>query len=147
MTPKATPTARIERFEDLEACKQARELARAIHAVTRRGAFSRDFSLKDHTRRAAVSVMGNIAEGFERGGNKVFLHFLGIAKGSCGELRSHLYAALDQEYVTEGEHRALHEQALAVSRIIAGLMGHLRRSGMRGSKYVTSAAQAPNAKL
>ncbi|MBM4037083.1 MAG: four helix bundle protein, partial [Planctomycetes bacterium] len=82
---------KIERFEDMDAWKKARELTRAIYQLTSAGGFSRDFGLRDQIRRAAVSVMSNIAEGFERGGDKEFHQFLAVAKGSCGELRCQLY--------------------------------------------------------
>jgi four helix bundle protein len=80
--------ARIERFEDIEAWQQARELTRAIYAVSNEGRFSRDFGLRDQIRRAAVSVMSNIAEGFERHGDTEFRRFLAIAKGSAGEVKA-----------------------------------------------------------
>ena len=84
--------ANIERFEDLEAWKKARETTKAIYAATSGGKFSRDFSLRDQIRSSAVSVMSNISEGFERGGDKEFRQFLAIAKGSAGEVKSQLYA-------------------------------------------------------
>ena len=76
--------AKIEKFEDIEAWKKARELAREIYAISNEGLFARDFGLRDQIRRAAVSVMSNIAEGFERGGDVEFRRFLSIAKGSAG---------------------------------------------------------------
>jgi four helix bundle protein len=86
----------IKQFEDLEAWKKARELGNAIYKVTSDGSFSRDFVLRDQIRRAVVSISSNIAEGFERSGDGEFNRFLAIAKGSCGELRSQLYLAFDQ---------------------------------------------------
>lgn len=82
--------SRIERFEDLEAWKGARALTGSIYAVTGTGAFSRDFALRDQIRRASISIVSNIAEGFERDGDKEFLQFLSMAKGSCGEVRVQL---------------------------------------------------------
>lgn len=93
--------ARLERFEDLEAWKTARELTNSIYQTTASGDFARDFGLRDQIRRASVSVLSNIAEGFERDGNKEFLQFLSLAKGSCGEVRAQLYIALDQRYIKE----------------------------------------------
>ncbi len=87
------------RFEDLLVWQRARELTRVIYELTQGGAFARDFGLRDQIRRAAVSVMSNIAEGFERGSDTEFGHFLSIAKGSCGEVRCQLYVASDQGYV------------------------------------------------
>jgi four helix bundle protein len=127
--------ARLERFEDIDAWKKARELTRSIYQITMTGEFARDFGLRDQIRRAAVSVLSNIAEGFERDGNKEFLQFLSLAKGSCGEVRAQLYVALDQAYITDTEFRELIEKTLEVSRLIAGLMKYLSTSDMRGSKY------------
>ena len=89
----------IKNFEDLEIWQTARRLAQEIYICSRSPKFSKDFALRDQMQRAAVSVMSNIAEGFERGGNQEFVQFLYIAKGSCGEVRSQLYVALDQDYV------------------------------------------------
>jgi four helix bundle protein len=127
--------ATVARFEDLEVWQKARALANEVYAVSGDGAFGRDFGLRNQVRRAAVSVMANIAEGFERGGDTEFRQFLAVAKGSCGEVRSHLYAALDQGYVASEQHRQVAEQAEEIGRMIAGLMRHLRQSPFRGNKY------------
>ena len=82
--------ATIEKFEQIEAWQEARRLTHALYELTSEGKFARDFGLKDQIRRAAVSVMSNIAEGFERGGDKEFIQFLSLAKGSAGEIRSQL---------------------------------------------------------
>ncbi len=92
---------KVERFEDLDAWKVGRELATLIYACGREISLSKDYGFKDQIQRAAVSVMNNIAEGFERGSNKDFAKFLFIARGSVGEVRSMLYLALDQKYITE----------------------------------------------
>lgn len=113
--------AKIERFEDLEAWKLARELARTVYRVSSVGEFARDFALRDQIRRAAVSILSNIAEGFERGGDKEFLQFLATAKGSCGEVRSQLYVALDQLYIDDEQFKSVSGEALEVSRMISGL--------------------------
>lgn len=128
--------SQIGRFEDLEAWKTARHLVSAIYTITSKGAFAKDFALRDQIRRAAVSVMSNIAEGFERGGDKEFLHFLSLAKASCGEVRSQLYAALDQEYLNAEQFKSMSDQAIQVSKLIAGFMRYLRQSSLRGSKYL-----------
>src|SRR6266581_901487 len=91
----------VKVFEDLEVWKEGRRLTQGIYQLTRNENFSKDFALRDQIRRAAVSIMSNIAEGFERGGNQEFVQFLYIAKGSCGEVRSQLYVALDQEYIDQ----------------------------------------------
>ena len=87
--------ATFHRFEDIDAWQKARELTRAVYAASRSGSFSKDFALRDQIRRASISVMSNIAEGFERGGNKEFRQFLSTAKGSAGEVRAQRYVALD----------------------------------------------------
>ena len=79
--------------------------------------------------------MANIAEGYERGGDKEFLQFLAVAKGSCGEVRSHLYVASDQDYITPQDHKQVSDQAIEVSRLVSGLMKYLRGSGLKGNKY------------
>ena len=91
----------IKNFEDLEIWKDARALTRAVYQLTSDPRFSKDFGLRDQIRRASVSIMSNIAEGFERGGNQEFIQFLYVAKGSCGEVRSQLYAAMDQNYLDQ----------------------------------------------
>jgi four helix bundle protein len=126
---------KIERFEDIEAWKAARILTSRIYLVCGEGAFSRDFGLRDQIRRAAVSVMSNIAEGFERGGDKEFLQFLSLAKASSAEVRSHLYVALDQRYLSQKEFEELKCQAEGVGKMVAGFMNYLRKSDFRGNKF------------
>jgi four helix bundle protein len=113
--------ARIERFEELIAWQKARTLSREIYEVTRRGAFARDFGLSGQIQRAAVSIMSNIAEGFERGGRGEFHQFLSTAKASCAELRSQLYVALDVGYLDKQKFHVLLKHAEEVARIIGGL--------------------------
>jgi four helix bundle protein len=127
--------ATIERFEDIEVWKRARLLTRKVYAVSRAGAFSRDFGLKDQMRRASVSSMSNIAEGFERDGTQEFIHFLTIAKGSSGEVRSQIYVALDEGYITEDQFQELYQDAEAVSRMTAAFIAYLQRAQWRGNKY------------
>ena len=93
----------MKRFEEIEAWQFSRELAKLIYEATKQGQFAHDYGLKDQIQRAAVSIMSNIAEGFERNGNKEFINFLTIAKGSCGEVRSQLYVAFDQGYVDKAQ--------------------------------------------
>ena len=113
--------ARIERFEELIAWQKARTLSREIYEITRRGAFARDFGLSGQIQRAAVSIMPNIAEGFERGGRGEFHQFLSTAKASCAEVRSQLYVALDVGYLEEQTFHTLLRQAEEVARIVGGL--------------------------
>jgi len=126
---------RINRFEDLEAWKLAREINKDIYKITRNGDFGRDFGLRDQIRRTSVSVMSNIAEGFERDGDKEFANFLSLAKGSLGEIRSQLYSALDQEYITEKDFAAIYDKAVNNGRMIAGLINYLKTSNVRGIKF------------
>ena len=125
----------VERFEDLEAWKRARSFAKLIHTVSGTGNFGRDFGLKDQIRRAANSIVSNIAEGFERDGDKEFLQYLFVAKGSCGEVRAQLYLAIDYEYITEEEFSQLKTKALELNRIISGLIKYLKQSNLTGKKY------------
>jgi four helix bundle protein len=127
--------AKITRFEEIEAWKKARELTREVYAITRSGTFARDFGLRDQIRCAAVSVMSNIAEGYERDGNAELRQFLYIAKGSAGEVRSQLYIALDAEYLDEQTFQRLTQLALEVSRLIHAFIRYLDQSGMKGPKY------------
>ncbi|MGH8071689.1 MAG: four helix bundle protein [Candidatus Entotheonellia bacterium] len=113
--------SKIERFEDLIAWQKARELARVIYQVTRRGELARDFGLARQMQRAAVSIMANIAEGFERGGRGEFQQFLSTAKASCAEVRSHLYVALDAGYLDRTTFTDLLAKAEEVARIVGGL--------------------------
>src|SRR5918999_6567466 len=108
---------RIERFEDFVAWQKARVLTADIYKVTSQGDFAKDFGLKDQIRRAAVSIMSNIAEGFERGRAAEFHQFLSIAKGSCAELRAQLYVALDVGYLDQPTFETLMSQATEVGQI------------------------------
>src|SRR5713101_844184 len=99
----------IKRFEDIEAWQKGREFKQRIYRFTKSGEFAKDFALRGQIRRAVISVTANIAEGFERGGNREFIQFLSNAKGSCREVRDHLYTALDESYVTKDEFRMAYE--------------------------------------
>lgn len=111
----------VSKFEDLVAWQKSRELAKEIYVVTNQGAFSRDFGLRDQIQRASVSVMSNIAEGFERGSPADFHRFLVIAKASCAEVRSQLYLASDVGYLSEEDFKRLMALANETARIIGGL--------------------------
>ncbi|MEL6307298.1 MAG: four helix bundle protein [Chloroflexota bacterium] len=110
------------RFEDNIAWQKARILTRDIYAVTRQPDFARDFGLAGQIQRASVSIMSNIAEGYERTNPGDYHRFLQIAKASCGEVRSQLYVALDINYITQEQFKDLHTKAIEISRIIAGIM-------------------------
>jgi four helix bundle protein len=127
--------AKIERFEEIEAWKLARRATRLVYDATGRGKFSGDFALVNQMRRASISILSNIAEGFERQGNKEFLQFLAVAKGSCGEVRSQLYIALDQDYIDNRTFSEISEVLVETSRTISGFMKYLQESALRGSKF------------
>jgi four helix bundle protein len=115
------------RFEDLIAWQKARELTKRVYAVTESGHFARDFGLRDQVRRSSVSIMANIAEGFERARQSEFHQFLSIAKSSCAELRSHLYVAQDAKYVDARMFNELMGLAQEVSLILGGLRSAVQR--------------------
>jgi four helix bundle protein len=117
----------IRSFEDLIAWQKARALTSDIYRSTRDGPFARDFGLKDQIQRASVSVMSNIAEGYERCSPADFSNFLRVAKASSAEVRSLLYVALDVEYLAQDLHVKLRHQAEEVGRIIAGLKASVDR--------------------
>ncbi len=127
--------AKIKNFEDIKSWKKARMLTKQIYEVTSVGSFKRDFGLRDQIRRASVSILSNIAEGFERGGDQEFIQFLAVAKGSCGEVRAQLYVALDQCYFSLESFETLSKMAADVSQLLSGLMKYLKDSELRGSKY------------
>jgi four helix bundle protein len=128
---------KIERFEDLMAWQKARVLVRDVYRVTSEGQFSRDYGLARQSQRAAVSIMANIAEGFDRANRAEFHQFLVIAKASCAELRSHLYVAIDVGYLQEEAAEALFQQAEEVGRILAALRNAVarQRNQQRQSPY------------
>ena len=126
---------KIERFEDIVAWQKARILTEDIYAAARIGGFARDFGLKDQIQRASVSIMSNIAEGFERGGDNEFIQYLSHAKGSCGEVKSQLYVALDQTYIPASSFDQLYGNADEVSRVVGGFMNYLQRSQVGGHKF------------
>jgi four helix bundle protein len=128
--------AHIKRFEDLEAWQLSRELTNQIYTITKNGPIARDYGFRDQIRRAAISIMNNIAEGFERGSNKDFVKFLFIAKGSAGEVRSLLYVSLDQSHITETAFAECRDLCIRSSQVIWALIRGLRRrvdfiTGMR----------------
>lgn len=125
----------IKRFEDIEAWKRARILANEIGKLIIEGDFSRDYKLRDQINGSSGSVMDNIAEGFERDGRKEFIQFLSFAKGSCGEVRSQLYRALDREYISKEKFEQLDNEAREIGKMIGGLMGYLRNSEYSGTKF------------
>ncbi len=126
----------IQRFEELVAWQKARELTREVYLVTAEGKFARDYGLAGQIQRASVSIMANIAEGFERGNRAEFHQFLSVAKASCAEVRSHLYVAMDVRYISPDEGTRLQSIAEEVTRIVAGLRKAVekQRDEQRGKK-------------
>jgi len=118
----------VERFEDLIAWQKARVLTREVNKTTKKGQFVQDYRLASQLQSASVSIMSNIAEGFERGSMAEFHHFLQISKGSCAEVRSKLYVSLDIEYLAATEFERLMEMAKEVGRIIGGLRSSVERA-------------------
>jgi four helix bundle protein len=127
--------ATFKKFEEIESWKKARELTKRVYRVSRAAAFAKDFALRDQIRRAAVSIMSNIVEGYDRSGTGEFMQFLATAKGSAAEVRSQLYVAHDEEYLDEQTFRDLSSLATETANMIGGLMNYLRRSGLKGTKY------------
>ena len=119
---------KIEQFEEMEVWQKARRLTTRIYGLSRTGEFAKDFGLRDQIQRAAVSVMSNIAEGFERRSDKSFQQFLSIANGSVGEVRCQLYVALDLGYISNGAFDECQREAIQTGRMITGLLQYLRSS-------------------
>lgn len=127
--------ATIERFEEIIAWKEARELCRIIGKLIDEGRFRQSFKLRDQIDGSSGSIMDNIAEGFERGGKREFIQFLYIAKGSCGELRSQLYRAMDRQFISEEEFNRYANHAKRISGLIQKLINYLEQSPIKGKKY------------
>lgn len=125
----------FKRFEDIEAWQLARVLCKLIYSYIQREKFSKDYSTVNQINKSSSSIMDNIAEGFERGGNKEFIQFLYIAKASCGELRSQLYRVLDRNYINEEEFKDLFDRSLTISKKLGALINYLKNSDYKGTKY------------
>jgi four helix bundle protein len=124
----------IKSFEDLEIWQAARQLSAEIYKATQVGSFAKDYGLRDQIRKSAISVLSNIAEGFERDGNKEFVQFLSISKGSLGELQAQLYIALDQQYIERQQFIQLQQSAADIAKRIGALMAYLKKSNFVGTK-------------
>ena len=122
-------------FEDLEVWQKARAFAVRVYDLTNEGSFAKDYSLKDQINRSAGSIMDNIAEGFDRGGNREFVTFLSYSKGSAAETRSQLYRAFDRKHIEENVLNELRGEALLISKMISGFMSYLQKSDLKGSKF------------
>jgi len=119
---------KFKQFEDMPVWQDARKLTSMIYGITAKGKFSSDYGLKDQMQRSAVSVMSNIAEGYERHTKKEFIAFLYHAKGSVGELRSQLYVALDLQYISQSEFEEAFTLSVSIINQTAGFITFLRRS-------------------
>jgi four helix bundle protein len=126
---------KIERFEDLEIWKEARELCKFIFEITEKEPFCKAYKFRDQIRSSSGSIMDNIAEGFERDGNREFVQFLSVAKGSCGETRSQSYRAFDYKYIKQDILDDLILRTTQLSKKISSLMAYLKNSDFKGSKF------------
>jgi len=125
----------IKTFKELDAWKKAVDLTRQIYLISGKGDFRKDFSLRDQIRRAATSIPSNIAEGFEREGNKEFIHFLTIAKGSTAEVQTQLRIAFEVGYITDKEFKQMDDICIEVISLISGFLRYLRSAGISGNKF------------
>lgn len=133
--------SKVSRFEDLVVWQKARVLSFKVYQISADGPIIKDYGFKEQIRRSSVSISSNIAEGFERGGNKEFLQFLSIAKASAAETRSLLYLASDLEYISKAESDNLISEASEVAKMISSLMSYLKGSDKSGAKYVSNSNQ------
>lgn len=122
---------KIERFEDLDCWKEARQLTKEVYSTSKQETFKKDYSLTDQVRRAATSIMANIAEGFSRQGDREFVQFLFISKSSASELQSHLYVALDQDYIDSTRFKMLYDQLEVIQKRISTLIKYLKSGPTR----------------
>lgn len=118
--------AKYQKFEDLQVWQDSRELANKIYDYSESGAFSKDFALRDQIRRAAISIMSNIAEGFESSSDQNFVRYLGYAKSSAAEVRSQLYLAHDRLYISDNEFQTILEITNSCGKQLSGFMSYLR---------------------
>ena len=118
---------KIERFEDLDCWKKARELANLIYDLTNQRSFAKDFQLRDQLRDAVGSIMHNIAEGFDSGSDAEFVRFLKISRRSASEVQSELYLALDRRYILENHLEKAYAKARETKRLVNGLIAYLHR--------------------
>jgi four helix bundle protein len=125
----------FKRFEEIEAWQLAREMCKVVKILTKKPGFNDDWELRKQARNSSGSAMDCIAEGHERGNNTEFKYFLGIAQGSCGEVRSQGYRALDYEYINIEELKELHTLAIRTSAAISALIRYLNKSDFKGLRY------------
>ena len=124
----------FKRFEEMEVWQKSRLMVKTIYLITSKPNFNKDLLLASHLWKTAISIISNISEGFERDGNKEFINFLSIAKGSCGELRCQLYIALDQNYIKENQFKEISNLATGISKSLKGMITYLQNSDFKGIK-------------
>ena len=121
---------KVNSFEDLQVWKDSRILVKSIYQLTSDGKFSKDFGLREQIQRASVSIMNNIAEGFERNNNKEYIKFIGYSKGSAGEVRSMLYVATDLGYISQDSYNMHYQMAINIITQISNFIKYLRKSSI-----------------
>lgn len=126
---------KIGRFEDLEIWREARVLSKRVFEITSADPFCSDFKFRDQIRSSSGSIMDNIAEGFERDGNKEFVQFLSVSKGSCGEVRSQSHRAFDYQYISPDILDELISRSTQLSKKISSLITYLKKSEFKGAKF------------
>jgi four helix bundle protein len=126
--------SKVERFEDLDCWKMAREITNRVYDLSEKGRFVRDYGLKTQMRDACISIMSNISEGFERDWDKEHAHFLSYSQGSAGEVRSQLYIALDRRYITKEEFDEVYKMLVRVALMINGFIKYLKESDYDAEK-------------
>ena len=127
--------ATIQKFEDIKVWQKARAICKDVFEITESKEFQDDFRFKHQIKSSSGSIMDNIAEGFERGGRKEFIQFLGFAKGSSGELRSQLIRAYDQNYIDKKTFDKMNQEAMEVGKMIMGFIDYLKKSKIQGQKF------------
>lgn len=127
--------ATIEKFEEILSWQEARMLNQILGKLIDEERFKKNFRLIGQIEGSAGSIMDNIAEGFERGGNKEFIQFLYIAKASCGELRSQLYRAIDRNYIDQNEFDIISNKSIKISSLVQKLINYLSKSEFKGPKF------------
>lgn len=126
---------KVSGFEDLEIWNLAREICKDVWHLFETSPLGKDYGLMNQMNSSSGSVMDNIAEGYERNGNKEFIQFLSIAKASNGELRSQIYRCLDRNHISKTEHDALLERTIILGKKIGAFIAYLKKSERKGSKY------------